>query len=338
MKIPMKLAAYAAGLVAVFAGAAGVGNAVGPVAAPARGHTDMESGTGHGHDAGAGETGSALKGLQVSQDGYTLVPATTSVPAAKPTTYAFRITGPDGKPVTDYTPTHDKDLHLIVVRRDLAGFEHVHPTLGADGAWQVRLSLAAGAGTYRVFADFAPAAGDGDALTLGTDLVVAGDQQPTPLPEPARTTNVDGYTVTLDGQLTAGTSSPLTLTVSKDGRPVTDLQPYLAAYGHLVALRQGDLAYLHVHPDGAPGDGKTEAGPRIKFYAEVPTAGTYRLYLDFKHEGTVRTAEFTATASAANSGGTEPAGKQGEGHEPGKPGGHGAPSEAATPEGADHGH
>jgi hypothetical protein len=77
---------------------------------------------------------------------------------------------------------------------------------------------------------------------------------------------------------------------------VTDLQPYLGAYGHLVALRDGDLAYLHVHPDGAPGDGRTAAGPQVTFYAEVPSSGSYRLYLDFQHAGTVRTAEFTAVA------------------------------------------
>jgi hypothetical protein len=91
----------------------------------------------------------------------------------------------------------------------------------------------------------------------------------------------------------------VTLTVSRDGVPVTDLQPYLGAYGHLVALRDGDLAYLHVHPDGTPGDGRTAAGPQITFYAEVPSNGAYRLFLDFQHRGVVRTAEFTAVAGAA---------------------------------------
>lgn len=90
-----------------------------------------------------------------------------------------------------------------------------------------------------------------------------------------------------------GEASDLTLAVSRDGRPVTDLQPYLAAYGHLVALRVGDLGYLHVHPEGEPGDGVTEPGPEITFAATAPTAGTYRLYLDFQHNDTVRTAEFT---------------------------------------------
>jgi hypothetical protein len=78
-----------------------------------------------------------------------------------------------------------------------------------------------------------------------------------------------------------------------DGQPVTDLQPYLAACGHLVALREGDLAYLHVHPEEAPGDGRTPAGPEIVFTAQVPSAGTYRLFLDFRHGGRVHTAAFT---------------------------------------------
>jgi hypothetical protein len=125
---------------------------------------------------------------------------------------------------------------------------------------------------------------------------------------------VDGYEVQLIGDLVAGQASPLTLTVRKDGQPVTDLQPYLAAYGHLVALRDGDLAYLHVHPEGAPGDGRTAAGPEIDFVAEVPSAGTYRLFLDFQHDGVVRTAEFTAATSGANVVAAEPAGGHGDGH------------------------
>lgn len=182
-----------------------------------------------------------------------------------------------------------------MVRRDLAGFQHVHPRLAADGTWSIPLAVPA-PGQYRVFADFQPVGHDG--LTLGADVPAPGDYRPVPLPAAARTATVDGYTVTLGGELTPGASSRLTLSVSKDGRPVTDLQPYLGAYGHLVALRDGDLAYLHVHPDGEPGDGRTQAGPEVVFHAEVPSTGAYRLYLDFQHDGKVRTAEFTAVAGA----------------------------------------
>jgi hypothetical protein len=195
--------------------------------------------------------------------------------------------------LTSYATTHDKDLHLIVVRRDLSGFQHVHPTLDPQGTWSAKVDLEPG--VWRVFADFDPAGDDG-AVTLGTDLFVPGPLAPQPLPAPSTTARVDGYTVTLDGSLTPGADSRLTLSVSRDGTPVSDLQPYLAAYGHLVALRQGDLAYLHVHPDGSPGDGRTTSGPDIVFHTTAPSAGTYRLYLDFKHEGVVRTAELTVVA------------------------------------------
>ena len=130
---------------------------------------------------------------------------------------------------------------------------------------------------------------------------------------------VDGYTVTLAGDLVAGQSSELTLSVSRDGVPVTDLQPYLAAYGHLVALRDGDLAYLHVHPAGAPGDGVTPAGPGITFSATIPSAGDYGLFLDFQHDGVVRTAAFIAHAdrrvpTAPTQSAPEPAATASDGH------------------------
>jgi hypothetical protein len=176
---------------------------------------------------------------------------------------------------------------------------------------------------YRAFADFVPAGGPD--LTLGVDLHVAGDYAPRPLPEPVRTAEVDGYRVDLAGDLIAGTSSPLTLTISRDGEPVTDLEPYLGAYGHLVALRAGDLAYLHVHPDastaswpsspapaGGPhadaSGGSAAAGPAIAFAAQVPTVGTYRLYLDFQHGGVVRTAEFTVVTAGAEAAHTQEGG------------------------------
>ncbi|MEV0234623.1 hypothetical protein [Nonomuraea sp. NPDC050786] len=301
MNAAAKLGSYVLGLAVIFGGALGVGNAVGEVApAPAK----SEHGTSHATPATDSHGGheqtiataqdNTPGGLQVSQNGYTLNPLTT-IKAGEPTDVRFTVTGPDGRPVTDYQVQHDKKLHFIVVSRDLATFQHVHPEMAPDGVWSVKLTLD-DPGAYRAFADFAPTGGSG--LTLGADLLVAGDYKPQPLPQVVRTAEVDGYTVSLAGDLVPGQASKLTLSVSKDGKPVTDLQPYLGAYGHLVALRAGDLAYLHVHPDGEPGDGKTAAGPEITFYAEVPSGGGYRLFLDFQHDGKVRTADFTARAGS----------------------------------------
>ncbi|GAA3933894.1 hypothetical protein [Actinoplanes auranticolor] len=294
MGTPLKLGSFALALAVVFSAAFGLGNLAGPTADAAT-DTGTHADAGHGSTTAESSAGEHVPaGLQITEDGYRLQPVSPALAVGKPQPFAFRIIGPTGEPLTGYTTAHDKDLHLIVVRRDLSGFQHVHPTLAADGTWSIPLAIPA-PGQYRVFADFRPA-GHARGLTLGADVPAPGDYRPRPLPAAARTATVDGYTVTLGGDLVPGASSKLTLSVAKGGTPVTDLQPYLGAYGHLVALRDGDLAYLHVHPDGAPGDGRTAAGPQVTFYAEVPSSGSYRLYLDFQHAGTVRTAEFTAVA------------------------------------------
>ncbi|MGI8577383.1 MAG: hypothetical protein ACR2KG_05575 [Nocardioidaceae bacterium] len=140
------------------------------------------------------------------------------------------ITGPDGHPVTDYAKTHEKSLHLIAVRRDLTGYQHVHPSLDpATGVWTTPLELTSG--QWRLFADFAAAGAD--PLTLGTDLAVPGQYTPASAATPSKVAQVGDYTVTLDGELAAGGEAELKLRVSRNGKPVTDLQPYLGAYGHL---------------------------------------------------------------------------------------------------------
>ena len=100
--------------------------------------------------------------------------------------------------------------------------------------------------------------------------------------------------------MTAGADSTLTFTVTHAGQPVRTLEPYLGAYGHLVALRADDLGYLHVHPMGEPGDGTTQPGPDIKFMAAAPTDGKYFLYLDFQLDGQVHPVEFAVTAAPAS--------------------------------------
>ncbi|MEC3974388.1 hypothetical protein [Amycolatopsis sp. H20-H5] len=298
MNTAAKLSAYGVALVLVAGGAWAVGTAVGPFTGEAGAHGGEDAGHGGTHSGTVAEAAKNDQpgGLASSRGGYTLTPTTTTLTPGTSTPFSFRITGPDGQPVTAYDVEHEKRMHLIVVRRDTAGFQHVHPALAADGTWSVPLILGQ-AGSYRAFADFAPTGAE--PTTLGVDLAAPGVFQPVAYPA-SRVSTVDGYQVRMDGDLVPGQLSKVTVTVTKNGREVTDLQPYLGAYGHLVALRGGDLAYLHVHPDGAPGDGKTPAGPTVTFYAEVPSAGSYRLFLDFQHEGKVRTAEFTlATTGAA---------------------------------------
>lgn len=314
----LKLAAFAALIVVAFAAALGLGRvsgvdgsaavetpphddgggteAHGDSDAPADRNEDGENGTTASEHGGEhAQPGVTVPdGLQVSANGYTLEVLRYATTPGKEELFEFRIIGPDGQAVTNFTEQHEADLHLIIVRRDLTGYQHIHPEMAADGRWTVPLPFER-AGAYRVFADFLPSGHD--PLTLGADVAVNGDFESTEAPHPERTVEVDGYTVTADGELTPGQTADLTFTVSRDGEPVTDLQPYLGAAGHLVVLRRGDLAYLHVHPDES---GAVGAGPDVGFAAEVPSPGSYALFFEFRHDDAVHTAEFTLEAGAGH--------------------------------------
>jgi hypothetical protein len=282
-----KLGAFALVLGVALGGGAAVGSAVGPI------DVDGESTGGHGGHESAGAASAAdvneplPGGLLVSQDGYTLEAERTVVDGAPGSAFRFRIAGPDGAAVQDFELSHGRELHFIVVGQDLRSYAHLHPSRGSDGTWSVELPRLA-PGAYRAFADFAVA--DGPELTLGVDLTVLGAVRSASLPRATATATVDGYEVGLAGTPVAGSESELELSVSRGGEPVTDLEPYLGAAGHLVAIRGGDLAYLHVHPLD---EADERNGPGVRFAVEVPSPGDYRLFFDFSHEGEVRTAAFT---------------------------------------------
>ncbi|NKX54787.1 heavy-metal-associated domain-containing protein [Arthrobacter mobilis] len=310
MRVPTKLGLYGAGLAALFAGSLAVAQAVMPAevapgwaaaAAQEGGTMEEHAPSGTTGPAAAG-TGTDARGLSLEQDGYVLGPVEAPHETGQRGRLSFTVTGPDGDPLTGYTRSHEKELHLIIVRSDGAGFRHVHPVRDQDGVWSVPWQWDA-PGSYRIFADFVPAA-LGSNVTLSRTIDVLGDVagETSPASRSMSTTaETGGFTVALDGSLQAGGESTLRFTVTRGGKPVTSLQPYLGAYGHLVALREGDLAYLHVHPEGEPGDGRTEPGPAIEFMTQAPTAGTYLLYLDFQVDGVVHTAGFTLTAGTAAS-------------------------------------
>jgi hypothetical protein len=259
MSAPLKLAGFATLLVLIF----GVAVAAGDVIGPDRDDSVVPEGGMGEHGEGAVDP---IRGLSISEGGLSLELQQTSPELV------FSITE-DGEPVREFELEHERRMHVIVVRRDGTGFQHVHPELGEDGAWRVPLTVTE-PGVYRVFADFKH---DGTAYTLASDLTVDGAATYAPFPAPTTVDTVDGYGVELraDGE-------ELAFDITRDGQPVQTEQ-YLGAGGHLVALREGDLAFLHVHPND---DG-------VAFETDREPDTRYRLYLQFQHDGVVHTAEFT---------------------------------------------
>jgi hypothetical protein len=253
-------------------------------------HTHNADGTvTQGGTSSAMNMGAAAGGLSLSAGGLTLVPASTRFQSGRKQKLSFTITGAGGAPVTTYAIVHDKPLHLIVIRRDLTGYQHLHPTMAPDGTWSIDLTLAA-PGSYRAIADFtAIVGGQQVAATLGTDLTVAGNYLPLALPAPVRQVTTQNFTVSYEGTPSTASTQPILMTVTApDGKPA-GLQPYLGAFGHLVMVRDGDLGYVHIHPEAQLADGK------VKFWLAAPGPGTYRMFFDFQVAGAVHTAAWSAT-------------------------------------------
>ncbi|UNK70604.1 heavy-metal-associated domain-containing protein [Microbacterium sp. H1-D42] len=304
MNAAARLGLFAAGLVAVFGVAAAAAGAIAPEGIATGWNTSDRESTMQDHnahdssspatDADASQAGH-LGGLSLAEGGFRLATVHAPGVTGEQGPLSFRILDADGDAVTEYDVEHDKELHMIVVRTDGTQFRHVHPERDAEGVWSIDWSWDQG-GSYRLFADFAASGSDGVTLTRTVD--VAGAFAPVD-PQPTAHAQVAGYDVHLTGDLVAGTASDLTVSVTKDGAAVTDLEPYLGAFGHLVALRQGDLGYAHVHPEGTTPAAGDLSGPDVRFAASVPTPGRYLLYFDFQVDDTVHSVPFVVDTVGA---------------------------------------
>ena len=266
MSAGARVGAFGALLVAIFALAVLAGRALDPATEAAGSADHAASGAG---DAGGHETTGAGAGLRlVAQSPTTFTPG-------RPGRLRIRIVDGHGATLRDFETEQARRMHLVVVRRDLRRFQHLHPAQDATGAWTTTLTLP-DAGVYHAFADFQT---DGERRTLGVDLFAGGRFEPLALPAPSNAATTDGYDVSLrdDGSI-------VRFTVGRGGKLLADLQPYLGARGHLVVLREGDLAYEHVHPASTDG---------LAFAIDDLQPGRYRLFLQFRHGDRVHTAAFT---------------------------------------------
>jgi hypothetical protein len=288
MSVPARILTFVVGLALVFGAGLAVGRAVGPDVAPVAEHDDDgDHGGAVGHDGSAHGSGEHDAG---GHGGVSLELDRPRVDAGTARTVTFRLLDDDGAAVTSYDEKHERDLHLIVVGVPaLRDYQHLHPRLGDDGRWATRMDLAPG--RYRVYA---VGSTGGEEFVAEATLVVRGERTGPRRVPPVRTVDrVGPYAVALD----TAHDGTVTLTVSKDGRPVTDLQPYLGASGHLVVIRRGSLDYLHAHPEDGP------PGPAVSFGVEFDEPGVHRLFFDFKHGDLVRTAAFTLRVRAGAGGG-----------------------------------
>lgn len=228
----------------------------------------------------------------------------SGVPANRPFDLQLTVRDPSsGAVVRDFATVHDKRFHLFVISQDLEHYAHVHPEQRPDGSWALEVTLPK-PGYYKLYSDFLPMGGTPQVIAL--PLVTAGapgdiaSSSARLVPDRELTKSVGGMRVKLvlpDDPLVAGRDEAFGfyLTDSETGEPVTDIEPYLAAWGHSLLISEDTLAVVHAHPvEFVPeNDPAARGGPVLTFKALFPKAGNYRLWTQIQRKGEIVTAMFT---------------------------------------------
>jgi hypothetical protein len=213
----------------------------------------------------------------------------------------FRITIRDpatNQPVTAFTTVHERVLHLFIIDRQLEFFRHVHPRQVADGTFELTENVPPG--EFVVIADFLPQSGR--AQMLQRAIVTPGYRGALFTPGASLTPDATpekldhGVRVKLDAtNLRASREAILkfTLTNAETGEPVSDLEPYLGAPGHMLIVNTDLTEADHVHPEEP-----ATRGPVITFQPMMPAPGTYKLWLQFQRHGAVSTVPFVIAVAA----------------------------------------
>ncbi len=233
------------------------------------------------------------------------------------TTLVFTVKDPAGAVVRNLEVVHEKLLHLVIVSKDLSWFAHEHPEEQPDGTLRLALTFPR-PDEYVLFHDFTPA-GAGMQVVPARLRVEGRSRRPVPvLVDEKLVKQVDGYTIELDtgGPLYAAREAVLTYTLSREGRPVAYLEPYLGAMGHLVLISRDVKHFVHSHPLGVAhgesahregeshhagerpghaehgGDASGSARALVTFHARFPEAGLYKAWAQFQHRGRILTVPF----------------------------------------------
>ncbi len=278
-------------LVGIAVLALGVG--VGSFWASQRGMGQQHSGEAHGVVA------PAVADLRVEWASEPAAPV-----AGQPVTLRYRVfQASSGRAITNLPYDHERPMHLIFVSDDLADFQHIHPTLGADGAYSVTTTLPRG-GTYRLYDEFVR---DGKTILDQRTLAIGGPVGAAlPLVADRTPQTVGGLTMALAGpqQARAGATEPFTVAITQEGSPVADLQPYLGAAAHVAIVRADGADFAHTHAEGADthatgaGDGHAHDpiagpfGPNLGFTASFAGPGLYKIWVQVNRGGQVFTAPF----------------------------------------------
>jgi hypothetical protein len=187
---------------------------------------------------------------------------------------------------------HERLFHLFLVSGDLSFFAHEHPEMQADGTFLFETVLPR-RGFYRVAGDYYPEGGSPQ-MALETIVSLGAKQMDFQSPRLAADLKAKAG-ANLKVSLRTAPEEPiagLKTMLFFDLAPGDGVEPYLGAWGHLIAASADLIDVIHTHPFIADG------GPQMQFNVAFPRPGSYRVWAQFQRQGTVNTAAFTVPVKA----------------------------------------
>lgn len=204
--------------------------------------------------------------------------------------FSILIKDKSGKPIQSFETIHEKKMHLFIFSKDLAYFSHIHPNYKGKGEFAFTTKFPAG-GDYMLLSEFTPKGGGDPSVESHWVQIEGKTAKDQPLvPDQELTKVVDGKKVTLSfDHLMAEMTVHMNFTISDaaSNQPIKNLQPYLGAMGHAVAMSGDAKRYLHIHPMTTEGN-----GPKVTFMTIFPKKGIYKVWGQFQREGKVFTVPF----------------------------------------------
>jgi len=235
--------------------------------------------------------------------------------AGKEAELIFSLKDADGKPLKGLTISHERILHAIIISADFSVFAHIHPEdLGAvtpdmlkKAEFKVKYAFPR-AGRYMIAVDYAL---KGSGLSEGFTMDVSGSPvMGSMLKDFSRKQKIGDYEIilkTMPEKIKAGRKTVLSYEIKKDGKKVTDLEPYLGAPMHIAVMMTDFNNFQHTHGEVPGGskhsssghemhDAPAKFGPIIKASLLFPVKGEYVIFGEIKHKGKVIPIKFMIKA------------------------------------------
>lgn len=253
----------------------------------------------------AGMDMSGMAGMNMSMGAsstqYTLsVQTPPNITAGSSVPFSFKVfTASTGSLVTQFNTVHDKLAHLVIVNDKLSYYSHIHPDL-TDGQFTISTSFPAD-DNYRAYISFEPKGGAEQVFAYSFVVGKGASGAPDKTVDATAAKTFGGVTASLVGgakvsavDVASGKAKLTFHFTDSAGKPVTNLYPYLAAFGHLVMINTDTYSYLHVHPLIVPFGPEETSGPDVEFMVMGNIQpGVYKLFGQFNPNKQLITVPYT---------------------------------------------